>query len=80
MLTTGITPKQICQHLQVQRSHVSEWKTGHRPIPTYHLIALCRWWKMAPGDLVGWTVVDADLSANSSARPQGDPRPQPGEA
>lgn len=52
---TDTRNKTVATALHVQQSHVSEWKRGMRPIPTHHLISLCRLFHCAPRELVGWT-------------------------
>lgn len=58
LLATSTSSKSISTTLNVQSSHVSEWRTGKRPIPTHHLIKLCRLFHCAPRELVGWTYLE----------------------
>lgn len=53
LLATNTQSKEIARFLGVQKSHVSEWKNGVRPIPPQHLLPLCRLWKCRPSDLTG---------------------------
>lgn len=53
LLATNTPSKEIARFLGVQKSHVSEWKNGVRPIPPHHLLPLCRLWHCKPSDLTG---------------------------
>jgi DNA-binding Xre family transcriptional regulator len=53
LLLNDVQSKEIARYLRVQKSHVSEWKNGTRPIPRHYLLPLCRLWKCRPSDLTG---------------------------
>ena len=56
----GVNNKTVATQLHVQNSHVAEWATGKRPIPTHHLMSLCKWWRCPPRALVGWVNIDIE--------------------
>lgn len=49
------TQKEIADLLKTTQSYYAQYENGHRPLPVEHLITLCRYYKISPEYILGFT-------------------------
>ena len=45
----------VAEILKTTQSYYAKYEKGHRPLPTHHLVTLCKYYNVSPEYILGFT-------------------------